>query len=171
MTYYSFYKSPIGRFLLTSDGENLTGLHFNKPSFETVIQLQWQEKNNLLAFQETKAQLSKYFKGTLTSFDLPMLTKGTEFQRKVWDELKKIPYGLTISYKGLASRIGNPDASRAVGLANNRNPIPIIIPCHRVIGTNGKLVGYGGGIDRKKWLLGLEETTMNGGSLKNGSKI
>ena len=146
--------------------KNLTRLYF---TFETVIQAEWEMKNNLNIFRETKKQLSKYFKGILTSFKLPLLMKGTQFQRKVWFELEKIPYGVTISYKELAYRVGNPAASRAVGLANNRNPIPIIIPCHRVIGTNGKLVGYGGGIDRKKWLLKLEQATIKNSSRKNKS--
>ncbi len=157
MTYYSFYNSPIGKLLLTSDGENLTGLYLNEFSFEIIIRTDWREDNELSLFLETKEQLSGYFNGTLTSFNLPLSMEGTEFQQKVWRELKKIPYGITISYKELAFRIDKPKASRAVGLANGRNPIPIIVPCHRVIGANGNLVGYGGGIDRKKSLLMLEQ--------------
>jgi methylated-DNA-[protein]-cysteine S-methyltransferase len=102
------------------------------------------------------AQLRAYFAGTLREFDLKLAPKGTAFQRGVWRELCEIPYGATTSYGQLAARVGNPKASRAVGLANGRNPIPIVIPCHRVIGSNGSLVGYGGGLFIKEHLLALE---------------
>jgi methylated-DNA-[protein]-cysteine S-methyltransferase len=100
--------------------------------------------------------LAAYFAGELTEFDLPMKMIGTEFQKTVWRELLNIPFGVTISYGELADRVGNPNASRAVGAANGRNPISIIVPCHRVIGSNGKLTGYGGGLERKEWLLAHE---------------
>lgn len=106
-----------------------------------------------LSVQRCIAQLQAYFEGTLLDFDLSLLPKGTDFQRKVWDLLQKIPYGQTISYMELAKRLGNTKAIRAVGLANGSNPITIIIPCHRVIGSDGKLVGYGGDLWRKAWLL------------------
>ncbi len=105
-------------------------------------------------------QLRAYFAGELENFDLPLAPEGTPFQRKVWDELCKIPYGETISYGELAKRIGNPNASRAVGLANGSNPIPIVIPCHRVIGSNGQLTGYGGGLPIKEKLLALEKKQL-----------
>ncbi len=108
-----------------------------------------------LAF-EVQNQLQAYFKGTRTHFNLPMIPVGTDFQKQVWKALLNIPYGKTISYLELSKWIGNPKAVRAVGHANGQNPIPIIIPCHRVIGSNGKLIGYGGGIERKKYLLKLE---------------
>ena len=104
-------------------------------------------------FTDITAQLGAYFKGDLINFDVPLKLGGTEFQRKVWSHLRDIPYGETISYGELARRVGSPNASRAVGLANGRNPISIIVPCHRVIGSNGQLTGYGGGLDRKTWLL------------------
>ena len=110
-------------------------------------------------FDELFDQLALYFSGKLFAFDIPLAPSGTAFQQLVWAELLKIPYGKTVSYKDIAVGIGNPAASRAVGMANHRNPIPILIPCHRVIGTNGKLVGYGGGIEIKMKLLKLE----NGG--------
>ena len=110
-------------------------------------------------FSSVLGQLDAYFKGTLKIFEkIEMHIIGTDFQKKVWNELLKIPYGETISYGELATRIGNPKASRAVGMANSKNPIPIIIPCHRVIGKNGSLTGFGGGIDVKKQLLTLEKT-------------
>jgi methylated-DNA-[protein]-cysteine S-methyltransferase len=104
-------------------------------------------------FKDVAAQLDAYFAGELSSFDLEMNLLGTPFQQGVWDQLCEIPYGETISYGELARRVGNVNASRAVGLANGRNPIAIIVPCHRVIGTNGSLTGYGGGLERKTWLL------------------
>jgi methylated-DNA-[protein]-cysteine S-methyltransferase len=107
-------------------------------------------------FATAIAQLAGYFAGRRTSFDLPLAPAGTEFQRQVWAGLLAIPYGQTISYRELAERIGRPAASRAVGLANGKNPIAIVVPCHRVIGANGSLTGYGGGLDRKRFLLALE---------------
>jgi methylated-DNA-[protein]-cysteine S-methyltransferase len=103
------------------------------------------------------AQLREYFSGSRREFDVKLSPRGTEFQRAVWNELLRVPYGTTISYGELARRIGRPDAVRAVGAANGANPIPIIVPCHRVIGANGTLTGYGGGLDRKRWLLDLEQ--------------
>ena len=111
-------------------------------------------------FAEPIRQLRAYFAGELEAFDLPLAPQGTPFQLKVWNRLCDIPYGETISYGELARRIGNPNASRAVGLANGSNPIPIIIPCHRVIGSNGKLTGYGGGLPIKEKLLALERRQL-----------
>lgn len=107
--------------------------------------------------KKTYSQLIEYFDGNRTSFDIPISAKGTQFQFKVWKELQKIPYGKTATYKEIAENIGNKNASRAVGMANNKNPIAIIIPCHRVIGANGNLTGYAGGIEIKKYLLDLEK--------------
>jgi len=109
------------------------------------------------AFEDVVAQLEAYFAGELFDFDVPLRLDGTTFQRRVWNALREIPFGETASYGEIASRIGQPNASRAVGLANGRNPIAIIVPCHRVIGSNGSLTGYGGGLERKRWLLELEE--------------
>jgi methylated-DNA-[protein]-cysteine S-methyltransferase len=107
-------------------------------------------------FATAAGQLAAYFAGELTEFDLPLAPVGTDFQRRVWNDLRAIPYGQTISYGELARRVGNPAASRAVGLANGRNPIAIVVPCHRVIGADGSMTGYGGGLDRKRFLLALE---------------
>lgn len=106
------------------------------------------------------AQLSRYFAGTLRQFELPLCAEGTEFQKRVWSALCEIPYGTTESYGSVAARTGNPRAGRAVGMANNRNPIAIIVPCHRVIGSSGALVGYGGGLWMKQWLLGHERSVL-----------
>ncbi len=115
-------------------------------------------------FATAAGQLAAYFAGELTEFDLPLAPAGTDFQRRVWNGLRAIPYGQTISYGELARRVGNPAASRAVGLANGRNPIAIVVPCHRVIGTDGSMTGYGGGLDRKRFLLALERDTASPGT-------
>lgn len=124
------------------------------------------EENNILEkdtklLKQTQKQLEEYFEGKRTEFDIPINPKGTTFMKKVWVELLKIPYGEVRTYKEIAEKIGNGKASRAVGMANNKNPIPIIIPCHRVIGSNNKLVGYGLGLDMKKYLLNLEGEVKN----------
>jgi methylated-DNA-[protein]-cysteine S-methyltransferase len=116
-------------------------------------------------FASAAAQLTAYFAGELTAFDLPLAPAGTPFQRQVWGALQQIPYGTTMSYGELADKLGKPGASRAVGLANGRNPIAIVVPCHRVIGSDGSLTGYGGGLDRKRFLLGLERGVQGGRSL------
>jgi methylated-DNA-[protein]-cysteine S-methyltransferase len=118
---------------------------------------EWQ--HDLDGFQEVDDQLAAYFAGELVTFDVRLRLEGTSFQQQVWAGLLEIPYGATTSYGDLATRIGNPKASRAVGLANGRNPIAIIVPCHRVIGSSGSLTGYGGGLDRKRSLLDLEAGT------------
>lgn len=114
--------------------------------------------NDLL--NRVAAQLQEYFAGTRTTFDLPLEPSGTDFQLSVWELLRKIPYGVTTSYGELARRLGDPKASRAVGAANGANPIPIIVPCHRVVGSKGELTGFGGGLDRKRWLLEHEGALM-----------
>lgn len=154
MNYTTCWESPIGTLLLTSNGEALTGLYMG--DYKPEPGSDWIADENASPFPEAKRQLTAYFAGALTEFDLPLAPEGTEFQKRVWEELKAIPYGATISYGELARRIGNPNASRAVGLANGRNPLSIIVPCHRVIGANGKLIGYGGGLPRKVALLALE---------------
>jgi methylated-DNA-[protein]-cysteine S-methyltransferase len=153
---YTIVLSPIGDLLLTSDGENLTGLHMDKVGGFT-IQPDWEE--DAAPFAETVSQLKAYFAGELKKFDLPMSLEGTPFQKRVWEELQRIPYGQTISYQELAQRVGNPKASRAVGSANGKNPVAVIVPCHRVIATGGTLGGYGGGLERKEWLLEHETRT------------
>jgi methylated-DNA-[protein]-cysteine S-methyltransferase len=150
-TISSTLDSPIGPLNLTAVDGTLTGLsmagqrHERAHSPGTVRDDEW--------FGEIHDQLDRYFEGDLIDFDIPMDLQGTDFQRRVWASLCEIPYGDTISYKELAQWVGNPTAFRAVGLANGRNPIALIVPCHRVIAANGQLGGYGGGLDRKTWLL------------------
>jgi methylated-DNA-[protein]-cysteine S-methyltransferase len=156
VTYYTVIESPIEPLLLTSDGRALTGLWMGVLPQRPGVSEGWTRSDDAAPFAETSRQLALYFEGSLTEFDLPLAARGTPFQQRVWDELKIIPYGTTISYGELARRMGQPSASRAVGMANGRNPIGIIVPCHRVIGANGKLTGYGGGLPRKEALLALE---------------
>lgn len=150
MTTFTIHESPVGPLLLTTDGTGLTGLHFPPHDVDSS----WDHDD--AAFTDVIGQLDEYFAGSRTEFDIPLHPTGTPFQLKVWEQLRAIPYGETISYGALARRVSSPNASRAVGLANGRNPIAIIIPCHRVIGADGSLTGYGGGLDRKRFLLGLE---------------
>jgi methylated-DNA-[protein]-cysteine S-methyltransferase len=126
------------------------------------VPLDCRRDDDAVPFVEAKRQLAAYFRGDLEEFDLPLAPAGTEFQRRVWQELARIPYGATISYGELARRVGNPKAARAVGLANGRNPVPIVVPCHRVIGSDGRLSGYGGGLGRKEALLALERAVKEG---------
>jgi methylated-DNA-[protein]-cysteine S-methyltransferase len=151
---YTHMDSPLGRLLLIGDGHVLHGLHMEEGRRPLGVQPDWIEAED--AFEEVRAQLGDYFAGRLTRFDVPLRLEGTPFQREVWQGLLEIDYGETISYGELARRIGRPRAVRAVGLANGQNPIAVIVPCHRVIGADGTLTGYGGGLDRKRLLLDLE---------------
>ncbi len=155
--FYSTTESPIGKLTLTSDGTALTGLYMELHQGMPEGAKTWVLSDTTEPFARVKQQLCDYFAGASQDFAVSLKPKGTEFQMTVWSELLKIPFGKTISYGQLARRIGNPNASRAVGLANGQNPISIIVPCHRVIGANGKLTGYGGGIERKEFLLRLEK--------------
>ena len=143
--------APIGKLTLIEENKELICLDFG----EAIIKDIPREETEFL--KEVKNQLAEYFEGRRQSFDVNLNPKGTEFQKKVWNNLLTIPYGETASYKKIAILSGNEKASRAVGMANNRNPIPIIIPCHRVVGSTGKMVGYGGGLEIKEYLLELEE--------------
>jgi methylated-DNA-[protein]-cysteine S-methyltransferase len=156
---YTTMKSPIGPLLLAGDETGLRLVHFASGRRLKSPQRDWTEDR--APFKEAIRQLEAYFEGKLKDFDLPLVLDGTEFQLLVWRNLRKIPYGETVSYGQLARRIGSPDAARAVGLANGSNPIPIIIPCHRVIGSNGDLTGFGGGLPVKKKLLSLESKQLS----------
>lgn len=155
-TYYTRIESPIEPLLLASDGESLTSLAMVFQRHGPFFSETWKRDDNVKPFAAARRQMAAYFAGELTEFDLPLNMIGTDFQKIVWRELQNIPFGVTISYGQLAERVGNPNSSRAVGAANGRNPISIIVPCHRVIGSNGKLTGYGGGMERKEWLLAHE---------------
>jgi methylated-DNA-[protein]-cysteine S-methyltransferase len=150
-------ESPIGPLLLATSDAGLHQIAFFKGKLAEPGP-EWREDPKPL--KKTMQQLRAYFAGELENFDLPLAPQGTTFQRNVWQKLCDISFGETISYGELAKRVGNPKASRAVGLANGQNPIPIIIPCHRVIGSNGKLTGYGGGLPIKEKLLALEQRQL-----------
>jgi methylated-DNA-[protein]-cysteine S-methyltransferase len=152
--YYSWFASPIGCLLLAGSSAGLRLVSFAAGKRARSVDPKWQLDSS--AFLEVVDQLQSYFAGERTNFDLPLLLEGTDFQKKVWTALQQIPYGETISYKKLAETVGSPKAVRAVGAANGANPIPIIIPCHRVIGHDGSLTGFGGGLALKKQLLELE---------------
>jgi methylated-DNA-[protein]-cysteine S-methyltransferase len=152
--YYTYLDTPIGELLLAGDQQALHEIGFPQGPKRRRAQSDWERDDGV--FTEVKSQLNQYFAGTRQSFSLALQPSGTPFQLSVLDELLKIPYGATASYREIALRLGNPKAMRAVGAANGRNPIPLIIPCHRVIGSNGKLVGFGGGLPTKEKLLALE---------------
>ena len=146
--------SPIGPLMLAADDAGLRHIEF-RDNRHPANRADWHGGDSEI-LQASEAQLAEYFAGTRTSFDLPLAPQGTAFQLQVWHELARIPFGATISYAQLAQRIGKPEAVRAVGAANGRNPLPIVLPCHRVIGADGALVGFGGGLPVKEFLLRLE---------------
>lgn len=152
--YYSEIDSPLGLLTLRANERALTGLYMAEHRHAPETREGWVHDDD--RFADARTQLDQYFAGERHTFDLPLEPVGTEFQRGVWQALREIPHAETISYGELARRVANPRAVRAVGLANGRNPISIIVPCHRVIGANGALVGFGGGLDRKRWLLAHE---------------
>lgn len=153
-TYYTITDSPVGRILLAGNAAGLSHIDLRAGSNSIEPAVDWIEDES--HFTEAIGQLQAYFAGTLKRFELPLAAEGTPFQNEVWRALLDIPYGETLSYGELAERLGKPGAARAVGLANGRNPLPIVVPCHRVIGSDGSLTGYGGGIDIKRALLDHE---------------
>jgi methylated-DNA-[protein]-cysteine S-methyltransferase len=156
---HTVIDSPIGPLTLIAENGRLAGVHMEitryEPDAATLGTAVGSDNEPVLA--SAAKQLDAYFDGELTNFDLPLTLDGSPFQQTVWAALQDIPYGQTTSYGDLAKRIGSPSASRAVGLANGRNPVSIVVPCHRVIGADGSLTGYGGGMDRKRFLLALEQ--------------
>ncbi|SDI98653.1 methylated-DNA-[protein]-cysteine S-methyltransferase [Frankineae bacterium MT45] len=157
---YTLIPSPIGPLQVRRDRDGITGLYFSTgrhPEWISGSEATLDED----AFDDVREQLAEYFAGTRTRFELELNPAGTEFQRRVWMALREIPYGETKTYGEQAEVIGSPKAVRAVGLANGRNPISIIVPCHRVIGANGSLTGFGGGLEAKRWLLDHETSTQS----------
>lgn len=160
---YGFLETPVGRLLVARDRAGVRRIHFCRPAkagpyvrgeARPYVHAGWERHDG--AFRDVATQLREYFEGSRRAFELQLVPEGTPFQLRVWSALDDIPYGETISYGQLASRVGARSAARAVGLANGSNPLPIVIPCHRVIGANGKLTGYGGGLAIKERLLALE---------------
>lgn len=163
--HYRIFDSPFGRILVAGSYAGLCRVDFQEGDARFAPPRNWVEAPGV--FPEVEEQLSAYFAGERRSFDLVLDPGGTQFQQRVWRHLTEIPYGSTISYGRLAQAIGNPQSSRAVGAANGANPIPIIIPCHRVVGADGRLTGYRGGIELKRRLIELEKTTVEMGSLSH----
>ncbi len=158
--YYCYFDTPIGELLLAGEADALTMIGFPKGAMRRDPEADWIYKEE--PFTEVRRQLGEYFAGQRKEFDLPLALQGTEFQVSVLEALQRIPYGETTSYGAIAQQIGRPKAVRAVGAANGRNPIPIIVPCHRVIGSSGDLTGFGGGLDTKAELLRLEAENSGG---------
>lgn len=147
-------QSPVGRLLLAGDGHALRFIHFQSGPHPRRVPGEW--RHSAAPFELAIRELEEYFAGRRRTFDVPLAPRGTAFQLEVWQALRAIPYGETVSYAELAARIGRADAARAVGLANGANPLPVIVPCHRVIGSDGSLTGFGGGLSIKRALLELE---------------
>lgn len=155
MTVYSHIDSPVGPLLIAAADDGLRAIEFHAPRHIVPRRDGWREGGHAL-IDAAHRQLDEYFDRRRETFDVPLAPEGTPFQRQVWLTLATIPYGATISYTELAARVGRPTATRAVGAANGRNPLPIVLPCHRIIGSNGSLVGFGGGLPTKQFLLELE---------------
>ena len=162
---YHDFDTPIGTLRVVGDEDGIKRIDLPNAA-QNAPDPAWGEKRRSLPrpLREAKRQLLEYFEGGRLDFDLPLAPAGTAFQRRVWDELRRIPYGDTVSYGELARRIGRPTASRAVGAANGRNPLAIVVPCHRVIGADGTLIGYGGGLPVKETLLAHEQSVAGGGT-------
>lgn len=163
-TCFTRVPSPVGELLVAASDSGVTGIYFPTPDRMPKDRAGWVEDDGRECTGEVLArarrQLTEYFAGRRTTFDLPLDPSGTAFQHRVWAALRTIPYGTTTSYGELARRLGDVRATRAVGAANGRNPISIVVPCHRVVGAKGELTGFGGGLDRKRWLLEHEGALM-----------
>jgi len=154
--FYCRLRSCLGEILLTSDGARLTGLYFEGQKDEPSVRPDWRLDEHAAPLQQARLQLQEYASGKREEFDLPLALRGTDFQRRVWQALLGVPFGRTISYAELARRVGAPTAARAVGAAVGRNPVGVVVPCHRIVGADGSLTGYAGGLDRKRALLAHE---------------
>jgi methylated-DNA-[protein]-cysteine S-methyltransferase len=159
---HTVLETPVGPMTLVATGGTLSGAYMERQRYRPAEDTFGAPDAELLA--EAADQLTEYFAGRRTEFDLPLHFAGTEFQRRVWAELRAVPYGETVTYGELAERLGRPTAARAVGLANGKNPISIIVPCHRVLGASGQLTGYAGGLPRKRYLLDFEQGLVNPGT-------
>lgn len=156
-TYFRFFESKLGRVLMTSDGHSLTGFYFEGQKDYPGVHSDWTARDDAVPFAAAMKQYAAYERGELKTFDVPLAFAGTAFQQRVWQALLGVGYGERIAYSELARRIGSPRAVRAVGAAVGRNPVSVIVPCHRIVGADGSLTGYAGGLDRKRWLLARED--------------
>ena len=163
MKRYDYYDSPCGRVLLVADGEALCGVYFTGQKHYVAPERGWKRDPQAAPLAETRRELDEYFSGKRRKFDVPLAAEGTPFQRAVWKAIAGVRFGETISYAELARRAGRPGSARAAGSATGRNPIGIIVPCHRIVGADGSLTGYAGGIDKKVTLLALEAKAASAG--------
>ncbi|MGC4096395.1 MAG: methylated-DNA--[protein]-cysteine S-methyltransferase [Nitrospira sp.] len=157
MLYYDYYQSPRGRMMLVADDHALTGVYFTGQKYHPRIDKAWKRADTHAPIRQAKRELSEYFEGERTRFTVNVAPQGTPFQRAVWKAIAGVPFGHTLAYGQLAARAGYPGSARAAGAATGRNPISIIVPCHRIVGSNGSLTGYAGGVAKKRALLELEE--------------
>jgi methylated-DNA-[protein]-cysteine S-methyltransferase len=156
MTCYDYYPSPLGRMLLVADDKAITGLSFLGQKYAPRVARDWTRDGAHAPIARAKRELAEYFAGRRTRFSVKLAPQGTPFQRKVWKAIAQVAFGKTIAYAELARRAGRPGSARAAGAATGRNPIGVIVPCHRIVGSNGALTGYAGGLAKKKALLALE---------------
>ena len=159
MRYYELYESPHGQMLLVADGEALSGVYFEGQKYFPRMEAEWRRDSQHAPLRLAKRELAEYFSGRRTQFETALAPVGTPFQRSVWKAIATVGYGKTISYGELARRAGYAGQARAAGAATGRNPLTIIVPCHRIVGSNGSLTGYAGGLNRKRALLALESRT------------
>ena len=158
--YFDRMASPLGDMVLASDGDALSGAWFDGQRHQPAIGPAWQRRQDLSILRRAAAEFAEYFAGERTEFDLPLAPIGTPFQRDVWHAIADVPFGRTIAYRELAARAGRPGSIRAAGAATGRNPLSIVIPCHRIVGADGALTGYAGGLPRKRSLLELERSVL-----------
>jgi methylated-DNA-[protein]-cysteine S-methyltransferase len=158
MHYYDFYESPQGQMLLVADDNGLSGVYFDGQKYLPQVETEWRRDARHPTLAQAKRELAEYFGGERKRFDIPLAPEGTAFQKAVWKAIETVGFGETISYGELARRAGSPGNARAAGAATGRNPIGIIVPCHRIVGSDGSLTGYAGGLDRKRALLELESS-------------
>jgi len=156
MIRYARFESPLGPVLAIADTDGITHIDFVGAKYERRVEPDWIEDPRASALAACGRQLAEYFSGARTAFDLPLAPRGSDFQQRVWREIARVPYGETISYGELAKRAGAPGQARAAGAATGRNPVGVVIPCHRIVGADGSLTGYAGGLERKRGLLELE---------------
>jgi methylated-DNA-[protein]-cysteine S-methyltransferase len=157
---YSWTSTPLGNVLLVADGDALCGLYFGDQKYVPAIDPSWKRDDDLSVLRTARRQIDEYFAGARERFDVALAPSGTPFQRAIWKAIAEVPSGATRTYADLAKRVGRPGSARAAGAATGRNPLSIIVPCHRIIGSDGSLTGYAGGLDRKRRLLELERSVI-----------
>ncbi len=171
IVYFDRMPSPLGEMVLASDGDTLSGAWFDGQRHQPPIGPGWERRCDLAVLRRAASQLSEYFAGRRIAFDLPLAPGGTPFQRAVWQAIADVPYGATIAYRELAAAAGRPAGVRAAGAATGRNPLSVIVPCHRIVGADGALTGYAGGLARKRALLALEQAAVAAAPAPRGARM